>query len=162
MSKAFTKEDDGGEIVVGRPIPKGGALRPITARGLAALQARLAAVEAELAAADPTAPSAAMGKQALLHERELVAATIASVGVLAAPAAPQQAGFGCRVTVQGARGDRVLVLVGPDEAEPKLGRISVFSPVGQALVGARIGAEVELQRPGVTEHVQVLAIEVDV
>jgi len=161
MSKAFTKEDDGSDVVVGRPIPQGGEPRPITARGLAALQARLATVEAELAAADPAAPNAVMQKQAQRHERDLVAATIANVQVLEAPKDPQQVGFGCRVTVQGARGPRVLVLVGPDESEPKLGRISVFSPVGQALVGQTVGAEVELRRPGVTEEVQVLAIEAD-
>lgn len=155
MSKAFTKEDAGGDEIVGRPITRG-ETRPITARGLTALQRRLATLEAELAALP-----AGDARRALAHEREQVAAALADVRVVEAPARPASVAFGCRVRVRGERGERVLVLVGPDEAEPREGRISVRSPVGQALLGAAPGDEVELRRPGGVELVEVLAIDAE-
>jgi transcription elongation factor GreB len=157
MSKAFTKEDDGEPAVLGRPIVRGGEPRPITARGQAALLARHAAIEAAIAALDPT--QVALKRPPLLHERDQLAATLADVRLVVPPASPQTVSFGCRVRLAGERGERVLELVGPDEAEPKEGRVSVMSPVGQALLGAERGAEVELRRPGGTELVTVLAID---
>jgi transcription elongation GreA/GreB family factor len=159
MSKAFTKEDDGGEVVLGRPVRRASEPRPITRRGWDALVARAAALESEQAALDPTAPDAATRRQALTHQRELVAATLASVQVLDPPASPTHVAFGCRVRLRGERGEREVVLVGPDESDPKTGRISVHSPVGRALIAAEVGAEVELHRPGGVEpRVEIVAV----
>lgn len=50
-------------------------------------------------------------------------------------------------------------LVGPDESDIQGGRISVSSPLGQAIVGRRPGEEIVLQAPGgkrVYELVQIL------
>lgn len=50
-------------------------------------------------------------------------------------------------------------LVGPDESDIQEGRISVSSPLGQAIVGRRPGDEIVLQAPGgkrVYELVQIL------
>ena len=50
-------------------------------------------------------------------------------------------------------------LVGPDESDVQEGRISVSSPLGQAIVGRRPGDEIVLQAPGgkrVYELVQIL------
>ncbi len=50
-------------------------------------------------------------------------------------------------------------LVGPDESDIQEGRISVSSPLGQAIVGRRPGEEIVLQAPGgkrVYELVQIL------
>ncbi len=157
MSKAFTKEDEGEPAVLGRPVVRGE--RPITARGHAELVARFAALEIELVALGPPSEATALKRAAMLHERDQLAASLADVRVHAAPDAPQRVSFGCRVHLRGERGERVLSLVGPDEADPKLGRISVMSPVGQALLGAERGAEVELRRPSGTELVTVTEIE---
>ena len=61
-----------------------------------------------------------------------------------------RAGFGTWVTVREAGCDPVTWrIVGPDEADPRLGRVSAHSPVGRALIGAGVGDLVEVDRPGV-------------
>jgi transcription elongation GreA/GreB family factor len=159
MSKAFTKEDEGEPAVLGRPVVRGE--RPITARGHAELAARFTALEADIVALGPASEATTMKRAAMLHERDQLTATLADVRVHAAPASPRTVSFGCRVHLRGERGERVLTLVGPDEAEPKQGRISVMSPVGQALLGAEPGSEVELRRPGGAELVTVTTIEAE-
>lgn len=49
-------------------------------------------------------------------------------------------------------------IVGDDEANPKLGRISVSSPVARALLGHREGDEVEVRTPGGAKTYQVVTI----
>lgn len=48
-------------------------------------------------------------------------------------------------------------LVTAEESEPKEGRISITSPIGQALVGKADGDEVEVQTPRGTRSYEVLA-----
>ncbi len=56
---------------------------------------------------------------------------------------------GARVTVQekGTREREVYHLVGSAEADPAEGKISVESPMGKALLGAKVGAQVKVQAP---------------
>lgn len=65
--------------------------------------------------------------------------------------APEQQGrafFGAWVTVEDGEGETSrFQLVGPDEYDPKLGRISVDSPIGRALLGKVEGDEVRVKRP---------------
>ena len=49
-------------------------------------------------------------------------------------------------------------IVGDDEADPKAGRLNVHSPVARALIGKRIGDEVEVQTPGGERAYEVLDI----
>jgi regulator of nucleoside diphosphate kinase len=42
---------------------------------------------------------------------------------------------------------RTVVLVHPAQADAKLGRVSVLSPVGQALLGRRVGSVSEVRLP---------------
>ena len=53
---------------------------------------------------------------------------------------------------------RQYTLVGPDEGDIKNGRISVQSPVGKALIGKRIGDQVEVTTPAKVVEYEVLAI----
>ena len=54
--------------------------------------------------------------------------------------------FGARVTVEDEDGvEKVYRLVDKEESEPKLGRISVQSPVGRALKGKEVGDVVEIR-----------------
>lgn len=48
----------------------------------------------------------------------------------------------------GAEATRELSIVGSNEANPRLGKISDESAVGKALVGARLGDSVEVETPG--------------
>jgi transcription elongation factor GreA len=50
-------------------------------------------------------------------------------------------------------------LVGTAEADPGRCRISVGSPVGQAILGRRHGDVVDVQAPGGTQRIEILEIE---
>ena len=57
--------------------------------------------------------------------------------------------FGSTVTVIDESGEEdTWVLVGPQEANAPVGRISIVSPVGSALVGKRVGEKVTVTAPG--------------
>jgi transcription elongation factor GreA len=57
--------------------------------------------------------------------------------------------LGSRVTVveEGSQDPEVFHLVGPAEADPGNGRISYESPLGQALLGRRVGEVVRVEAP---------------
>jgi transcription elongation factor GreA len=55
--------------------------------------------------------------------------------------------------------EEVYRIVGPAEADPKAGRVSYESALGKALIGHRVGDEVEIQTPGGAYSVRVTAIE---
>jgi transcription elongation factor GreA len=50
-------------------------------------------------------------------------------------------------------------IVGPTEADPKAGRVSYESALGKALIGHRVGDEVEIRTPGGGYSVRITAIE---
>ena len=50
-------------------------------------------------------------------------------------------------------------LVGTAEAEPRRCRISIQSPIGQAIAGRREGDVVEVDAPGGTHRIEILRIE---
>ncbi len=68
--------------------------------------------------------------------------------------------IGSKVTIQ--EGDyptETYYLVGPKEADPRQGRISHESPIGQALMGRKTGETVEAKTPGGTLHLKIVKIE---
>lgn len=52
-----------------------------------------------------------------------------------------------------------LTLVYPEQADPGMGRVSVLSPLGNALLGARVGEQLRLATPLGERSVRVLSIE---
>jgi transcription elongation factor GreA len=50
-------------------------------------------------------------------------------------------------------------IVGPAEADPKAGRVSYESALGKAMIGHRVGDEVEIKTPNSTYSVRIVAIE---
>jgi transcription elongation factor GreA len=50
-------------------------------------------------------------------------------------------------------------IVGPVEADPKAGRVSYESAIGKALIGHRVGEEVEIKTPNGTYSVRIVGIE---
>jgi len=59
------------------------------------------------------------------------------------------ASFGCWVTYEEESGEtRCYKLVGPDEIDVSISRISIDSPVGQALLHKRVDDEVIVRKPG--------------
>ena len=49
-------------------------------------------------------------------------------------------------------------LLGPYESEPEKGKISVISPLGEALIGREVGDEVNVKTPGGIEEFEILEI----
>jgi len=67
---------------------------------------------------------------------------------------------GTKVTIQEADcPEEIYYLVGSKEADPGNGRISNESPIGQALIGKKVGDEVKVQTPGGTLDFKILKIE---
>jgi transcription elongation factor GreB len=118
----------------------------VTPEGHAALRAELDRVHAERASAAGD-PARAEG---LARRAALVEATLATLTVLSPEAAPHgRVGFGTWVTVADDDGARATWrIVGPDEADPRRGLVSVASPFARALLGREAGDEVEVERPG--------------
>ena len=68
--------------------------------------------------------------------------------VATAPANPKSVSFGCWVSYEDENGEeRCYQLVGPDEFDVSLGRISIDSPVGKALLGKKVDDEITIKRP---------------
>lgn len=49
-------------------------------------------------------------------------------------------------------------LVGPYDSDPENGKISVTSPIGQALIGCEVGDEIKVRAPGGIQQFEVLEI----
>ncbi len=69
--------------------------------------------------------------------------------VATVPMNPKQVTFGCWVTYEEESGAvHCYQLVGPDEIDVSIGRISMDSPVGQALLHKKLADEVIVRKPG--------------
>ena len=159
VSKAFTKEDDGQGAPLLRPRPEGRRLLTPEghARALEELE-RLRGSErpALLHDASPSARQRLAWVEGRLREVTslLEAAEVVESGAEGGPAA-----FGTYVTTEDEGGQRSTVrLVGPDEADPRQGLVSVASPLGRALLGRRPGDTAVVERPRGTAELQVLAV----
>jgi transcription elongation factor GreB len=133
MSRAFTREsDDDPGTLPERPVSSYPNL--VTPNGLAAIEARLRALESERAAARASGDSA----QRARIERDLRYFTqrLATARVVAPAAAPDRVRFGVEVTLRNESGvEQSFRLVGEDEADAARGLLSWASPLGQALLG---------------------------
>jgi transcription elongation factor GreB len=79
------------------------------------------------------------------------------------PAAQQRSDrvrFGATVTVrQSPEGERLVRIVGVDEAEPGSGNVSWISPIAKSLMGARVGDTVACELPSGPTRLKVLSID---
>ncbi|MGD2159134.1 MAG: transcription elongation factor GreA [Anaerolineales bacterium] len=73
---------------------------------------------------------------------------------------PDEVDLGTKVTIkEDEYPPETYFLVGSKEADPRNGRISHESPIGQALIGKRVGDEVEVNTPNGSLRLQILNIE---
>ena len=102
---------------------------------------------------------AALEEHALLERRiATLRQTLARARVIA-PDADGTAAIGAYVRLRMPGGAALAVqLVGSAEADPAEARISIGSPVGQAILGRRDGDVVEVQAPGGTQRIEILEI----
>ena len=63
-----------------------------------------------------------------------------------------------RFTEDGA-GEETYRIVGPAEADPKAGRVSYESALGKALIGHKVGEEVEIKTPNGSYSVRIVGID---
>jgi transcription elongation factor GreA len=68
--------------------------------------------------------------------------------------------FGATVKVMDVNTDeeKEFILVGPEEADIKAGKISIHSPVGKSLIGKEVGDEVTIKAPAKTIEYEILEI----
>ena len=69
--------------------------------------------------------------------------------------------FGATVSIEDTQTDTKVTyqIVGEDESDIKLGRISIMSPIAKALIGKEEGDIVTVQTPKGTREFEILAIE---
>ena len=135
MSRAFVKEtDDGGDELPERPVSQHPNF--VTADGLAAIEAELTRLQAELdAAGGDRATERRIGRD-LRYWR----ARRAGAEVTPPPPDSTEVRFGATVTVVRDDGRiQKFRIVGEDEADPAKGSISYVSPLARALLGKAAG-----------------------
>ena len=154
MSRAFVKEtDDAGE-----PLPEL-AISPhpnfVTPEGLRLVEARIAALATELAAARGADDKALLAR--VNRDLRYWTQRRATARVVRPAAKPDVVRFGVSVRLRylddGAEAG--FKIVGEDEANPRRGLVSFVSPLAKALLGKRVGDEVRVPE----RTAQIVALE---
>jgi transcription elongation factor GreB len=164
VSKAFTSEEtpDPPQLVPRRaPLPVGSP-NYVTARGLSALRAELASLQAErvgvdlLASADDRARTLS-ALQARTQELEERITSAELVDTSTHP--PDEIRFGAQVSVRGPDNvERAYEIVGVDEADAARGRLAFSAPLARALLGRHVGDAVTLRTPRGEDELEVLSV----
>ena len=142
MSKAFTKEPETGDVYDDLPDRPVSPHNLVTPKGLEMIEAELARLHLEHAAAQEANDRALLAKT----NRDLRYWTSrrATAQVMEAPKDAKEVHFGSTVTILREDGRRQTYrIVGEDEADPSAGTLSYVSPVAQALMGKQVGDVVE-------------------
>lgn len=155
MSRAFVKETASSAPPPERMIADGP--NPVTPEGFAQIEAHVARIEAAL-----KSESNVLLRETLERDLRYWAVKKARAEIAAPPADTDTVAFGSRVTVArragstGAARTQSFRIVGEDEADPAAGTVSWRSPLAQAVLGARAGDVVEMERP--RAEIEVLAV----
>jgi transcription elongation GreA/GreB family factor len=138
MSKAFTKEPETGDVYDDLPDRPVSPHNLVTPKGLEMIEAELARLHLEHAAAQDANDRALLAKT----NRDLRYWTSrrATAQVMEPPKDAKEVHFGSTVTILREDGRRQTYrIVGEDEADPSAGTLSYVSPVAQALMGKQVG-----------------------
>ena len=152
MSVAFRRDGDEEHLEpkFELPIPPGPNL--VTARGLAAIRARVLELEALV-------PQLTEEKAIASARRELrYWSTRQSTAQLVPPPGGGSVAFGTEVTFRLNGKTRTIAIVGDDEADPAAGRLSFSAPLSRAMMHAEQGDLVDFA--GKEEAVEILSITV--
>ena len=153
MSVAFRRESDEEqkEPKFELPIPVGPNL--VTRNGLAQTAARVAELEAAVAAATAGQDEARLeeAKRDLRYWRTRLA-----TAQLAPPPPDDEVGFGSRVSFRHRGALRTIDIVGDDEADPSAGRIAFSAPLARAMMGSSVGDLVDFA--GEEEAIEILEV----
>jgi len=154
MSVAFRRESDEEHLEpkFELPIPPGPNL--VTAAGLAQVAARVEEIEAGLPALTDDDAKKAARRDLKYWRQRLATAELVPV------AKGDKVEFGCRVRFRLAGKERVIEIVGHDEADAAAGRVAFTAPLARAMMGAEVGDFVDFN--GKDEAIEVLEISVPV
>jgi transcription elongation GreA/GreB family factor len=163
MSRAFVNEDAQSEAQAELPErPQSPYPNYVTPQGLAALERRLAILLAERSALADDAE--AMSHEAALRRIDRNARYVSARidrAVLVNPVEQprDEVAFGASVRVCNADGEeRCFAIVGEDEADAAVGKVSWVSPLASALLGARADDVVTWRRPNGNVDLEILSI----
>jgi transcription elongation GreA/GreB family factor len=142
MSKAFTKEPEGGDVYDDLPDRPISPHNLVTPKGLEMIEAELARLHTEHAAAQDADDRAWLAK--INRDLRYWTSRRATAQVIEQPKDRTEVHFGSTVTILREDGRRKTYrIVGEDEADPSAGTLSYASPVAQALMGKQVGDVVE-------------------
>jgi transcription elongation GreA/GreB family factor len=143
MSRAFVKEEEGGEAfedLPDRPISPHPNF--VTPKGLAFIEAELTRLHEEHAAALAAEDKVSIAKTS--RDLRYWTARRASAQVVQPPQDASEVHFGSTVTIERDDGrSQTFRIVGEDEADPAKGTISYVSPLARALTGKSVGDVVQ-------------------
>ena len=164
MSRAFVNEDNAA-AQADQPVERQVSEQPnrLTAQGLAQLHAKVAQLQQEHGAESAKGEHADKQRQADL-ERDLryFNQRVQSAQVVAPATSTDQAQIGSWVTFANEQDEQQRIqLVGEDQADASAGLINWGSPLGRALLGARVGDEVLWKRPVGDQLIEVLRIDTE-
>jgi transcription elongation GreA/GreB family factor len=143
MSSAFVKEPDGADVFEDLPDrPIGDERNFVTQRGLDLIEAEIERLRSALATAQAAADRAGMAEAS--RDLRYWAARRASAELVPAQTDVSEVRFGHKVRIEREDGRaQDFEIVGTDEADPAKGRLSYLSPLAEALIGGRVGEEIE-------------------
>jgi transcription elongation GreA/GreB family factor len=151
VNRAFVKESDQDtETLPERAVSE--HVNFVTARGLALLESSVRELEAQRTAARGQDDRAALARVA--RDLRYFISRRDSARLIQPATQPVVARFGVAVTVRLQDGEELRYrIVGEDEADPREGLISYVSPIAKTLIGAAVGANVEIggQRAQITQ-----------
>lgn len=142
MSKAFTKEAEGGDVYDDLPDRPVSPHNLVTAKGLEMIEAELARLHREHGAALDADDRPLLAK--INRDLRYWTSRRATAQVVEPPSDAREVHFGSTVTIEREEGRcQTYRIVGEDEADPSLGTLSYVSPVAQALIGKQAGDTIE-------------------
>lgn len=83
---------------------------------------------------------------------------IGNVDIIKSSGSGSKVRLGSKVTLDGGGKNKEFQVVGTVEADPLEGKISDESPIGQALMGKKVGEAVEIKTPAETATYKIVAI----
>lgn len=151
MSVAFRRESDEEhkEPKFELPLPPGPNL--VTAAGPALIAGKIAALEAAIEAESEDEARDGLKRELRYWNTRRATAQVAPL--------PEDgvAGIGARVRIRLNGRERVIEIVGHDEADPAADRLAFQAPLAHALLGAEEGERVDFG--GKAEAIEILAVE---
>ncbi|NWA26697.1 GreA/GreB family elongation factor [Pseudomonas gingeri] len=162
MSRAFVNEDNAAAQAE-QPVERQVSTQPnyVTPQGLAQLHGRVAALQAEYSQQSALGDAADKQRQADIERDLRYFNQRLSSAQLAAPATSTEVvQIGSRVVFANEQDEEQQVqLVGEDEADAAQGLVNWGSPLGRALLGARLGDEVLWKRPAGDQVIEIVRIK---